>query len=118
MKHLTTLISALFFLVIGVSQVWALPACLSSGYFHNCYGTYVWDSGNKYVGDWQNDKRHGQGINTWVDGEKYVGEYKDNKAHGQGTYTYANGDKYVGGNKDDKSFLFVFALNTSLGYTR
>ncbi len=29
MKQLTTLISALFFLVIGVSHVWALPKCLS-----------------------------------------------------------------------------------------
>ena len=28
--------------------------------------------------------------------EKYVGEYKDNKRHGQGTYTWAEGDKYVG----------------------
>ena len=27
---------------------------------------------------------------------KYVGEYKNNKKHGQGTYTFASGDKYVG----------------------
>ena len=107
MKHLTTLISALFFLVIGVSHAWALPACPSSGYFHNCYGTYTYGAnskwaGDKYVGDWQNDKLHGQGTYTFANGDKYVGEHKDNKAHGQGTYTHANGNKHVGEYKDDK----------------
>ena len=29
-------------------------------------------------------------------GDKYVGEYKNGKRHGQGTYTYPIGDKYVG----------------------
>ncbi len=32
--------------------------------------------------------------------DKYVGEFKDGKKHGQGTFTYANGDKYVGEFKD------------------
>ena len=100
MKHLTTLISAFFFLVIGVSHVWALPACPSSGYFHNCYGTYVWDSGEKYVGDWKDDKRNGQGTNTYADGDKYVGDWQNDVMHGQGTYTYPGGDKYVGEFKD------------------
>jgi len=66
MKQLTTLISAFFFLVIGVSNVWALPACPSSGYFHNCYGTYVWDDGDKYVGEYKDNKRNGQGTYTWI----------------------------------------------------
>ncbi|MBT6271649.1 MAG: hypothetical protein HOI93_05410, partial [Rhodobacteraceae bacterium] len=96
MKKLTTLISALFFLVIGVSQVWALPACPSSGYFDNCYGTYVWEDGQKYVGDWKDDKQHGQGSSTFANGDKYVGEWRDGKRHGQGTFTYADGSKYVG----------------------
>ena len=33
---------------------------------------------------------------TWTDGTKYVGEYKDDKRHGQGTYTYPSGEKEVG----------------------
>ena len=108
MKQLTTLISVLFFLTLGVSHAWALPACPSSGYFDNCYGTYVWDdTGDKYLGDWQNHKMHGQGTYTYANGDKYVGEYKNNKIHGQGTYTYGPnsewaGDKYVGEFQDDK----------------
>ena len=34
---------------------------------------------------------NGEGTFTWGNGEKYVGEYKDNKRHGQGTYTAPNG---------------------------
>ena len=79
-----------------------LPACPSSGYFHNCFGTLTYASGNKYVGEFKDDKRNGQGTFTFADGEKYVGEFKDDKRNGQGTYTYADGEKYVGELKDDK----------------
>ena len=102
MKQLTTLISALFFLVIGVSHVWALPACPSSGYFDNCYGTYVWEDGHKYVGDCQVYNKNGKGTYTYANGDKYVGDWKDDNKHGKGTYTYANGEKYVGEHKNDK----------------
>ena len=32
----------------------------------------------------------------WPDGDKYVGEFKDDKPNGQGIYTYTTGHKYVG----------------------
>ncbi len=110
MKQLTTLISALFFLVIGVSHVWALPKCVGSWSvtnWDNCFGTYTWASGDKYVGGYKDGKQHGQGTFTWATGSKYVGEFKDNKRNGQGTYTYGSksewaGDKYVGEHKDGK----------------
>jgi hypothetical protein len=59
-------------------------------------GTLTFASGQKYVGEYRNGKKHGQGTYTWPDGYKYVGEWKDGKEHGQGTYTKANGSKYVG----------------------
>ncbi len=67
----------------------------------NGYGTYTWDTGDKFVGEWKEDKFHGQGTLTWADGEKYVGEFKYGMQHGQGTMTYANGDKYIGEYQDD-----------------
>jgi len=111
LKQLTTLISALFFLVIGVSHVWALPACQNPGYFHNCYGTFVWDSGDKYVGDWWDNRLHGQGTYTFVNGEeydtseygeKYEGEFQDFRFHGQGTLTFPDGSKWVGAWKNSQ----------------
>ena len=83
------------------AQTKTLPNCPSSGYFHNCFGTYTWENGNKYVGEWQNDKRNGQGNNTWANGEKYVGEWQNDKRNGQGNNTWANGDKHVGLYKND-----------------
>ena len=75
------------------STVYALPNCPSdqSARWHNCFGTYTFDDGDKYVGEWKDNKYHGQGTYTYANGDKYVGEYKDDKKHGQGTYTYANG---------------------------
>jgi hypothetical protein len=60
-------------------------------------------NGDKYVGEFRDDKRHGQGTYTFANGNKYVGEYRDGKRHGQGTYTLANGDKYVGEFRDGKA---------------
>ena len=53
-------------------------------------------SGNAYAGCIQGDCNNGYG--TFIDsfGNKYVGEYKDGKRHGQGTLTFADGTVYKG----------------------
>jgi len=53
-------------------------------------------NGTKYVGEYKDDKMHGQGTATYPNGSKYVGGWKDNKYHGQGTFAFSNGEKYVG----------------------
>jgi hypothetical protein len=62
--------------------------------------------GEKYVGEWKDGKKHGQGTYTFPDGEKYVGEFKDGKYYGQGTYIHGKGEfegvKYVGKLRGDK----------------
>jgi hypothetical protein len=67
----------------------------------NGQGTYIWDNGDKYVGEWKNNKMNGQGTFTWASGDMYTGKYKDDKMNGNGTYTWDNGDKYVGEFKND-----------------
>ena len=41
---------------------------------------YRWENGSKYMGEWKNGKKHGQGTFTYGKGkwkgEKYVGEFK------------------------------------------
>ncbi|MCW8906852.1 MAG: hypothetical protein OQL28_06360 [Sedimenticola sp.] len=60
-------------------------------------GTYDYESGNRYHGEWRNAERTGYGIFYWAkDGEKYVGQFKNGKRHGQGTYYYKSGNKYEG----------------------
>ena len=104
MKNLSlTFCLAIAALLASVGSGFAsdLPPC-SSLSFHNCFGTYTWENGKKYVGEWKDNKWHGQGTAAFPDGEKYVGEWQNNKRNGQGTATYAIGDKYVGEYRNDK----------------
>ena len=82
----------------------ALPDCPAdqSLRFHNCFGTYI-ANGQKYVGEYKDNTRHGQGTLTLTSGSgKYVGGFKDDKIDGQGTLTLPSGEKYEGEYKDDK----------------
>ena len=80
------------------SSAYALPNCPSdqNQRYDNCFGTYAYPDGEKYVGEWKDDKMYGQGTYTFASGDKYAGEYKEDKRHGQGTYTFVGGRKEVG----------------------
>jgi hypothetical protein len=107
MKNLSLtfcLVIATLFGSVGGGFASDLPDCPTdqSKRFHNCFGTYTFASGGKYVGEWKDGKQHGQGIKTWMSGSKYAGEFKNGKRDGHGTYTYGSGDIYIGDFKDDK----------------
>ncbi|MEK9744254.1 MAG: hypothetical protein VW493_10195 [Gammaproteobacteria bacterium] len=46
----------------------ALPPCPKYGVWHNCFGSYTFANGEKYVGEWRDSKYHGQGAATFPDG--------------------------------------------------
>ena len=60
---------------------------------------YLWENGTKYMGEWKDGKKQGQGTFTYGkgkwEGDKYEGEFKVGYRNGQGTYTWSDGDKYV-----------------------
>ena len=60
-------------------------------YWDNCFGTYTWPNGERYVGEWKSGQYHGQGTYTYSDNTKYVGGWKDFEWNGQGTRYAANG---------------------------
>jgi hypothetical protein len=104
MRKLTGSLCLTLLLFLGsAGESFALPACPSSGFFHECSGTWTYDGGEKYVGEWRNDKPHGQGTHS---GDKYVGEVRDGKRHGQGTLTYADGRVEEGVWEND-NFLYA-----------
>ena len=83
--------------------------------WHNCVGTYTYDGGDKYVGEWKNNKKHGQGTYTYPDGSIYVGQLENGDFNGQGSLTLANGDTYVGEFKDNNfngQGTFTFGPNS------
>ena len=96
-----------------------LPACTETNFlkrlwngWSDCVGESTYASGDKYVGEFKDGKRNGQGTyyfladNKWK-GDQYVGEFKDGLQSGKGTYHHladdkSRGDKYVGEFKDGK----------------
>ena len=45
-----------------------------------------------YKGSYANGLKKGLGTFTWASGDQYVGEFYNDKFHGQGTYSYENGN--------------------------
>ena len=75
MKQIIYIICSLFLLSTISSVSWALPKCVANAeVWDNCFGAYEWTSGenrgDKYVGEWKNDKKHGQGTYTFSSGSK------------------------------------------------
>jgi hypothetical protein len=64
------------------------------------YSVKLYNNG-KYVGEFKNDVRHGQGTYTVPNESVFSGEFKNDKVNGQGTINYFDGTKYVGQFKDD-----------------
>ena len=65
-------------------------------------GSFTLKNGGNYVGPFKDGRPNGQGTQTYPNGNKYVGEFKDGQRHGHGTYTFANGRNYVGEFQDGK----------------
>jgi len=104
MKNLLRLVVLMLMMGSACAQS-NLPACPSSGYFHNCFGTYTDAYGGKYVGDFKYDKFNGQGTYIYTSGDKYVGEFRDGLRNGQGTSYASNGSITNQGIWADNSFF-------------
>ena len=90
----------------------ALKTGCIKGNCDNGKGTFIWPNGDKYNGNWKNQKPHGLGTFIWVNGTKYIGDWEFGIQNGQGTVTWTNGDKYIGGRKNGKADgqgTFIFA---------
>ena len=71
------------------------------------YGKFIWKDKNCYVGQFEKDLFHGQGIYNWGDKKKYDGTWKEGKMNGKGKLIYFDGSYYEG--------EFVNGLKEGLG---
>jgi hypothetical protein len=60
-------------------------------------GTLINPDGSKYIGQWKNGLPDGKGSETWMDGTKYSGKFKAGKkiGHGEGSLIYPDGSKFT-----------------------
>jgi hypothetical protein len=56
-------------------------------------GELIFPNGDKYIGEFEKNKRQGTGSYIWSNGDRYDGHFKDDTIYGTGTYYYATGDK-------------------------
>ena len=73
---LTALLVGFGLLFLPLVHASDLSPCPPQGPFHDCFGSYTWTSGHR-------------------EGDRYLGEFKNNKFHGYGTYLWAPNTKYV-----------------------
>lgn len=78
----------------------------------NGKGTYYHANGDRYEGEWINGKKCGKGVLYYANGDKYDGEWENDERSGKGSLTYVNGNRYEGGwkynNKNGKG-VFHYA---------
>ena len=59
-------------------------------------GTFKWNDGTVYEGEWKEDKINGKGKLTIPNKGTYEGDFENGEKEGQGKYTFSNGDTYYG----------------------
>lgn len=67
----------------------------SSG-LYELAGAATFANGDRYEGQFLNDRAHGQGVQWYASGDRYEGLFSAGVQSGAGTYHYASGDRYVG----------------------
>ena len=67
----------------------------------------TWTDGEKYVGEYKDGQRSGQGIYIFADGRKEVGEFKNGKLNGYAITYFANGSIDKEGIFKDNEFLYA-----------
>jgi len=71
----------------------SLPPCPKDQYSYkqNCLGSFKYMGGSEYIGEWKNNKRHGNGVfrsGVLIIPNRqfsHMGEWQNNKRHGEGT---------------------------------
>ena len=56
----------------------------------------VYGDSRVYEGEWENDVKHGKGLEICPNGNVFVGYYMNGKPEGVGVFTWQNGEVYEG----------------------
>lgn len=65
------------------------------------HGVKLWPSGDRYVGEFVDDRKEGQGIysfgvrSPWA-GDRHIGGYRNDRRNGYGIYEWSSGERFEG----------------------
>lgn len=62
----------------------------------DCFGVYEFPWGDTYRGTWRSDKINGFGQVIKKNGDRYIGDFVNNKSDGCGIYVFADGETVAG----------------------
>ncbi len=87
-----------FYVLLSLTFIssFSLFAQCVSGDCQNGRGSFIYQSGAKYVGEFKDGEIHGVGVCYYTDGSKYSGEWEHRFPHGKGTMTFPDGSKFSG----------------------
>mmetsp|Transcript_30720 Transcript_30720/g.53417 ORF Transcript_30720/g.53417 Transcript_30720/m.53417 type:complete len:86 (-) Transcript_30720:130-387(-) len=54
------------------------------------------DGSMVYIGQYEDNLKHGEGKFTWTDGRSYEGQWEKGLRHGEGIYTFKTGEQRRG----------------------
>ena len=81
-------------------------------------GTAFWPSGEKYVGEFKDNKMHGEGKYYYPSGAMYEGQFRYDKFNGIGIFHYPDGKstytgRYTDDHRDGKGVFYNGKKNQS-----
>src|SRR5689334_7614706 len=79
----------LFYTILMILGLYIGTNAQSKCILGNCYtgvGTYLWESGAQYTGQWYNGEITGLGVYDWPGGGYYYGYFEKGKKEGKGFY--------------------------------
>lgn len=97
MKTILCVLAALSLYTQASAQVQCIKGDCKNG-----YGSCVFPSGDKYMGDFKQGQLHGKGILYYKDGDKYIGNWDSGQRQGKGRMVFSNGDEYLGDFKNNQ----------------
>lgn len=86
------------FLVVGINHL-ILYRDIYFGQWNDSFegeGTYIYQNGERYKGQFNKGKKEGQGKYYYLIGAEYNGTWVNDQREGFGKFRYQNGDVYEG----------------------
>jgi hypothetical protein len=119
--NVTCLIDAYERLIFRYSQPSTLMpsdyiTCSNARFSNDCHDTFVWQSGDKYSGQWRGVARHGLGKQIYVNGNIAVGFWEDNELSGEVKIKFSSGKTFYGEIKNGEYYGQATIYNGGLAY--